>query len=409
MKPLLQVFSEVAPLKKVLLKRPGLESIHLTPQTMHRLLFDAVPFLEGMQSEHDIFADTLKNEGIEVVYLDDLLIETFKNQKVKEKFLQDFVKESKLKLGSPKQEIIQYLLSLSDADFVWKIAAGIPKTEVRKFSNADLYKMMGDRQPFYLDPLPSLYFTRDPASVIGNGLSVNRMYENARTRESLLFEYIANYHPDFQQCDIQKYYGPLGAHPLEGGDQLVLNEETVLVGVSERTKRKGVEQFAEALLTSANTFQKVVVMEIPEKRAYVHIDTVFTMIDYDKFVVYPELFNETKDMKVDVIERHEGDSTHCHKGVNLIKVLKESLKLDRISFLPCGKGDVIASPREQWNGATNVLTIAPGVVVAYDRNEHTNKVLKDNGLTVIEIPSSELARGRGGPRCMSKPLVREIK
>ena len=267
---------------------------------------------------------------------------------------------------------------------------------------------MIDDYPFYLDPMPNLYFTRDPAASIGDGLTINKMHWPARRRESLFMEYIIKYHPRFADAKLPVWYGRTNKFSLEGGDELVLSKDTLAIGISERSEVNAIEKLASRLLKNSD-FKRVMAIKIPAKRAFMHLDTVFTMIDYDKFSVHPAILANGGELDIYILEKSDQNSfgyTITHKR-NLKQTLAEVLNIEEIQLIQCGDGDIIASAREQWNDGSNTLAIAPGVVVTYDRNYVTNAALRQAGIKVIEVVGSELGRGRGGPRCMTMPLVRE--
>ncbi|SJZ49816.1 arginine deiminase [Pilibacter termitis] len=402
----IHVKSEIGKLKTVLLKRPGREVENLTPDTMERLLFDDIPFFENIQKEHDYFADTLRKEGVEVLYLEKLAAESLVNEEVKQSFLKQMIDESGLISDYQKQAVIEYLGSMNNDQMIEKIMAGIRKHEVEIPHQTCLDTL--DDYPFLTDPMPNLYFTRDPIASIGNGLTVNRMTFAARQRESLFIETIMNYHPRFADSGIQVWLDRYtGAH-IEGGDELVLSDTVLAVGISQRTSAHSIKLLAEKLFKNNSGYEKVLAIKIPNNRAMMHLDTVFTMVDYDKFTIHPAILDSDGKMDVYVIEKanNELGMTITLRN-NIEDVLKEVLNLSELVLIPTGRGDAIVAPREQWNDGSNTLAIAPGTVVTYDRNYVSNEVLREYGLRVLEVLSGELSRGRGGPRCMSQPLVRE--
>ena len=408
MKHPLHITSEIGELRTVLLHRPGREVENLTPEYLERLLFDDIPYLPAIQKEHDYFAQTLRNRGIEVVYLETLLAEALHNTELREQFIEDILEESKANVNSTFYHLKEYLLSLPNEQLVEKIMSGIRKSEIQEEKKMHLYEIMDDHYPFYLDPMPNLYFTRDPAAVIGNGISINRMSRGARRRESLFIDYIIRYHPRFASHKIPIWFERNYRFSIEGGDILVLNKNVLAVGVSERTTAQAIERLALNLFDKQKDIQKVVAVEIPKSRAFMHLDTVFTMVDREKFTVHPGILGPHGEMRIYILEPGEEKGTiKISERNNLIKTLKEVLELQEVVLIPCGGGDSIASAREQWNDGSNTLAIAPGVVATYDRNYVSNQQLRDYGVEVIEVPSSELSRGRGGPRCMSMPLIRE--
>jgi arginine deiminase len=404
----LHITSEIGELRTVLLHRPGTEVENLTPEYLEKLLFDDIPYLESIQKEHDYFAQTLRNRGIEVVYLKTLMTESLHNNEIREKFIDDILSESKANVTSAFYHLKEYLMSLPNDQLVEKVMSGIQKREIPEEKKTHLYEMMEDHYPFYLDPMPNLYFTRDPAAVIGNGISINRMSRGARRRESLFMDYIIRYHPRFASHKIPIWFDRNFRFSIEGGDILVLNKNVLAIGVSDRTTAQAIERLALNLFEGQKDIEKVVAVEIPKSRAFMHLDTVFTMVDYDKFTVHPSILGPNGEMPIYILERGEEKGTvKISERSNLIETLKEVLHLPEVILIPCGGGDLIASAREQWNDGSNTLAIAPGIVVTYDRNYVSNQQLRRHGIEVIEVPSSELSRGRGGPRCMSMPLVRE--
>jgi arginine deiminase len=404
----IHVTSEIGTLRSVLLKRPGKEVENLTPEYLQRLLFDDIPYLPIIQREHDYFAETLRNRGIEVLYLEKLVVETLSNPEIKKQFIDDILRESKANVNGAARVLKEYLLSFSTADMVDKVMSGILKREIEPEKKAHLYEFMEDHYPFYLDPMPNLYFTRDPAACIGNGLSINRMREPARRRESLFMQYIMKHHPRFAGHDIPVWLDRDFEFSIEGGDELILSDEVVAIGVSARTSARAIEKLALNLFKKQDSFKKVVAVEIPKCRAFMHLDTVFTMVDHDKFTIHPEIQGPQGNMNVYILEKGvDEERVNITHRTNLQETLKEVLHLDELVLIPCGGGDEIAASREQWNDGSNTLAIAPGVVVTYDRNYISNELLRQHGIEVLEITSSELSRCRGGPRCMSMPIVRE--
>ena len=409
MEPQIQVNSEIGRLKTVLLHRPGEELEALTPEYMSRMLFDDVPYLKVAQEEHDAFANVLRENGVEVLYLDQLAAEDLANEEVRDRFIVEMVRASKQEETFSTFAIVNYLQSLEPLAMVRKVMAGVKKSEVEDMepTNKQLHHFMVNDYPFYLDPMPNLYFTRDPAASIGNGLTINKMHWPARRRESLFMQYILKYHPRFANQNIPVWYNRNNRFSVEGGDELVLNKHTVAIGISERTEAEAIEPIASRLFHDYE-YTRVLAIKIPAKRAFMHLDTVFTMIDYDKFSVHPEIMTAGGELDIYVLDK---SNTHVGYEVthrrDLTNVLAESLGVSKVQLIQCGNGDPIAAAREQWNDGSNTLAIAPGVVITYDRNYVTNEALRKAGLKVIEVAGSELGRGRGGPRCMSMPLFRE--
>ncbi|ANP79659.1 arginine deiminase [Bacillus cereus] len=408
MKHPIHVTSEIGELQTVLLKRPGKEVENLTPDYLQQLLFDDIPYLPIIQKEHDYFAQTLRNRGVEVLYLEKLAAEALVDKKLREEFVDRILKEGQADVNVAHQTLKEYLLSFSNEELIQKIMGGVRKNEIETSKKTHLYELMEDHYPFYLDPMPNLYFTRDPAASVGDGLTINKMREPARRRESLFMEYIIKYHPRFAKHTVPIWLDRDYKFPIEGGDELILNEETIAIGVSARTSAKAIERLAKNLFSRQNKIKKVLAIEIPKCRAFMHLDTVFTMVDYDKFTIHPAIQGPKGNMNIYILEKGSDEETlKITHRTSLMEALKEILGLSELVLIPCGGGDVIASAREQWNDGSNTLAIAPGVVVTYDRNYVSNTLLREHGIEVIEVLSSELSRGRGGPRCMSMPIVRK--
>lgn len=400
---MIEIKSEIGKLKRVLLHRPNGELENLIPEYLIRLLFDDIPYLNIAQKEHDYFASVLKENGAEVIYLEDLLADILADREVTNRFIDEFLDESGINSKGLTESMKEFFLRMNPKDMVLKLMSGVRKDEI-EIKRRTLADIIEDEYPFYIDPMPNLYFTRDLAACIGRGLTINRMSTAARKRESLFIEYISKYHPVFNSGELNIWYNRSTPFSIEGGDELVLNEKTVAIGCSERTTPQAIEITARNLFKGSD-FEKVLVFEIPKSRAFMHLDTVFTMVDYDKFTIHPGV-----EGPLSIYEISRGDRGTLnieHKAMALSDILKEALGLPAVQLIKCGNGDRIASGREQWNDGSNTLAIAPGVVITYDRNYITNRALEDNGIKVITIPSSELSRGRGGPRCMSMPLLRE--
>ena len=404
----INVNSEIGKLKSVLLHRPGAEVENITPDTMHQLLFDDIPYLKIAQKEHDFFAQTLRDNGAETVYIEDLATEVFgASEGVKEEFLVRYLHEHGYRHGRTNDGLIEYLTSMSTKDMVDKIYAGVRKNELH-IPRTQLSDLAGSdaENYFYLNPLPNAYFTRDPQASIGKGMTINRMTFPARQPESMITEYVMKYHPRFKDTPIWRDRNHTTR--IEGGDQLVLNKNTVAIGVSERTSSKTIQNLAKELFRNPlSTFDTVLAVEIPHNHAMMHLDTVFTMINHDQFTVFPGIFDGSGNINAFILHPGKEDEVEIEHMTDLKEALKKVLKVSELDLIECGNGDPVIAPREQWNDGSNTLAIAPGEIVTYDRNYVTIELLKEHGIKVHEILSSELARGRGGARCMSQPLWRD--
>ena len=409
----INVKSEIGTLKKVLLHRPGNELLNLTPDTLSRLLFDDIPFLPEAQKEHDEFAHILKENGIEVVYLEDLMAEVLElGEDIENKFIRQFIFEAGIRTPKYKELVFDYLKSfVNKKELVLKTMEGIKIEEIprkKREVEKSLVDLVSDESEFLADPMPNLYFTRDPFASAGNGVILNKMYSVTRNRETIYAEYIFNYHPEYKG-KINKYYDRYLPYHIEGGDVLNLSNHVLAVGISQRTESGAIDELAKNMFRNPDCeIDTILAFNIPESRAFMHLDTVFTQIDYDKFTFHPGIMDT-----LEVFEITEGDIPDSDEDLNVKKVegsLEEILERylgRKVTLIPCAGGERISSEREQWNDGTNTLCIAPGVVVVYDRNNITNNILREHGIKVLEMSSAELSRGRGGPRCMSMPLVRE--
>ena len=402
------VRSEIKPLKKVLLHRPGRELLNLTPDRLPELLFDDIPFLKVAQQEHDAFAQILRNNGTEVVYLEALMAEVFKlHPEVIKPFIYQWLSEGNIKTRRWQDKLYDYLVSNFEGKaLVEKTMEGITLKEMGGASAYSLQDMIAPADDLIVDPMPNLYFTRDPFASVGTGVFLHRMRFPTRCRETIYADYIFRYHPDFEGL-VTRYYDRDFHANIEGGDVLNLTEDTLAIGISQRTSPDGIEAAARNLFADPNAkIRTVLAFDIPDCRAFMHLDTVFTQIDYDKYTIHPAILGP---LTVYEITPGTKDPTDLHIrriDSKLEDILSKYTRTEHVKLINCGGDDLIASAREQWNDGSNTLCIAPGKIVVYERNDVTNAILRDEGIQVLEMPSAELSRGRGGPRCMSMPLIR---
>ncbi len=403
------VRSEINPLKKVLLHRPGKELLNLTPDTLGELLFDDIPFLKVAQEEHDAFAQILRDNGTEVVYLEDLMTDVLSlNPKLVEPFLRQWLFEGNIKTRRWQDKCLEYLTAnFKGKALVEKTMEGITLKEMGDAARAySLQDLVAPPDDLVVHPMPNLYFTRDPFASVGTGVFLHKMYSVTRCRETIYADYIFKYHPDFEGLVTRYYDRDLHAN-IEGGDVLNLTEDTLAIGISQRTSPDAIEAAARNLFTDPEArIRTVLAFDIPKSRAFMHLDTVFTQIDVNKYTVHPAILGP---LTVYEITPGQDDPADLHiKRVDsdLKHILEQYTHVDDVQLIFCGGDDLIAAAREQWNDGSNTLCIAPGKIVVYQRNDVSNTILRDNGLTVLEMPSAELSRGRGGPRCMSMPLIR---
>lgn len=399
------VKSEIAPLTKVCLHRPGEELLNLTPDTLEELLFDDIPFLPVAQEEHDAFAKILHDEGVEVLYLEKLTAEALDTDPaLRDKFTEQWADEAGITDETTRAAVKEYLASNypDTLEFVKKTMAGITLAELKLDIASSLELMVADEADLVAAPMPNLYFTRDPFAMIGHGVSLNHMYSQTRNRETIYGQYIFEYHPIYKA--VPEFYDRDAQYHIEGGDILNINDHTLAIGISQRTQPAAIDTIARNIFDNPeSTIDTIVAFNIPVSRAFMHLDTVFTQIDYDKFTIHPAIMGPLQVFEI-TPDGHGGLSLRERDG-KLEEILADYVGMP-VQLIPCGGGDKIAAAREQWNDGSNTLCLRPGTVVVYQRNNITNDVLYKNGIEVLEMPSAELSRGRGGPRCMSMPFFR---
>ncbi|MBF8970298.1 MULTISPECIES: arginine deiminase [unclassified Streptococcus] len=403
----IKVFSEIGRLKKVMLHRPGKELENLMPDYLERMLFDDIPFLEEAQREHDAFAQKLRDEGVEVLYLEQLAAESLVNEEVRQAFIDEYIEEANIRGRATKKAVKALLDAIEDPkELIDKTMAGVQKAELPELSAEErgLTDLVESDYPFAVDPMPNLYFTRDPFATMGHGVSLNHMYAETRNRETLYGKYIFQHHPVYGGNKVPMVYSRDETTRIEGGDELVLSKDVLAVGISQRTDAASIEKLLVNIFEKNLGFKKVLAFEFANNRKFMHLDTVFTMVDYDKFTIHPEIEG---DLKVYAVTYEDGQLHIEQEFGELDKVLADALGLESVDLIRCGGDSLVAAGREQWNDGSNTLTVAPGVVVVYKRNTITNAILESKGLRLIKIGGSELVRGRGGPRCMSMPFERE--
>jgi arginine deiminase len=412
------VHSEVGKLRKVIVHRPELSLMRLTPANHDELLFDDVLWVERAQWEHDQFVERMHERGVEVFYVQNLLAETLIASEAARRLIIEQIATEYTVGWSLVDEIRQFLWDLAP-DFLARhliggLTAGETDLDWGKFGRISLHAAaLEDLNFFLLPPLPNTLFTRDSSCWIYEGVSVNPMYWPARRREALNLLAIYRYHPMFQEAGFDFWYPKVvdggfnlanyGQASLEGGDVLPIGNRTVLIGMSERTQGGMIEQIAEALFTRGSA-ERVIACVMSRDRAHMHLDTVFTMLDRDKVTIYPKVVNQIRAISLRPGKKAGDFRVSVEK--DLLTAVADALQVKKLAVVDTG-GDQYQMEREQWDDANNTIALEPGVVISYERNTYTIAKMRAAGVEVIPIPGFELGKGRGGGHCMTCPMLRD--
>src|SRR3954469_17091001 len=390
--------SEVGALRVVILHRPGAELQRLTPRNNDTLLFDGLPWVARAQQEHDAFADLLRSRGVEVLLLGELLTEALASGAARMHGIAAAVDSRRL--GLPlAQELSAYLRSLEAAPLAHVLMAGMTFNELPfGESELSLVRRMHHGGGLGTEPLPNLLFTRDSSFWIGPRVAITSLALPARVRETSLTDLIYAHHPRF--LGVRRAYESRSA-PVEGGDVLLLAPGVVAVGVGERTTPAGAEALARSLFDD-DLAHTVLAVPIAQERAQMHLDTVCTMVDVDAVVMYPNIVDSLSAFTI----RSKSNGVTIERAAPFVDAAADAMGIAKLRVIDTGL-DPVTAEREQWDDGNNTLALAPGVVVAYERNAETNARLEDSGIEVLRIAGSKLGSGRGGPRCMSCPITRD--
>jgi len=387
--------SEVGRLRTVMLHRPGPELARLTPRNSDSLLFDAIPWLGRAQDEHDAFADVLRDHGVEVLYLLDLLAETLVDPDDRARIIAETTAD--LRLGDTVREHLTSLLGdLDPQALALAVTTGVRNDEVGPFRS--IVTSLLHHEDFLIDPLPNLLFTRDSSVWLPGHVAVTSLAMPARARETQLTDLLYARHPRF--AGVPRMHGAHLEH-LEGGDVLLLAPGVIAVGVGERTTPAGFERFA-GQAVAAGLAHTLLAVPIAQERATMHLDTIVTLVDVDTVVVYPNLADT---LRAHVVTSAGGELV-VGPACPFFEAAAEAMGIDELRRIATGL-DPVTAEREQWDDGNNTLAIGPRLAVAYERNEQTNARLEEHGIEVVAISGYELGSGRGGPRCMSCPIDRD--
>lgn len=406
MSDFVNVKSEIGKLRRVMLHRPGVELENLMPDYLERMLAEDLPDVKRSGEEHDVFADILRKNDVDIVYIEDMFTELIKDDEIRSNFISDFV-ELGVKGITLKKAVSEFLNNVPYDKLFDTVARGISRNDLENLSIKPIQYYVKEDYPFLVDPVPNIYFTRDISFCIGTGIAISAMSMPARMRETLFMRYIHAHSDYFGKGKVDLLYDYSCGCGIEGGDVLSLSDKCVAIGCGERTNSAAIERLALTLFDRG--YEKVLLFKNPSSRTYMHLDVLMTHVDYDKFLAHPCIAHKWFDI-YELTPASKGELNVSCTTDSTEHVLERALNLDKVSFIEIAGGDPIQYRREHWNMGANSLAMAPGSIITYNRNNITNELLDKAGVKVSPIPGGELSRGRGGPRCMSMPMIRdEIK
>lgn len=390
---LVEQFSEIGQLQTVLLHRPDIEVAQIMPDFFDEMLLDDMPHVPLAQADHDTFAETMRKNGVTVLYLSELFCDAIADEAVRHAYIEDYIAASHIKGETVKEAVKEYLWPLGPEALFRAVSRGIVRQDLAFFKPVPIPLQVSDPYPFVVDPMPNMYFTRDVAISIGSGLLISTMSMHSRERETLFIRYIHDHHPLFRAADVPLWSDAALGYGIEGGDVLILSDKVLAIGCGERTSIAAVECLANRVF--AHGYERILVFNNPRSRTFMHLDVLCTMVDRDTFLTHPCIYEK----QFDVYEL-TGSPNRLHISLTtdpVNKIFARALGESSVRFIEMGGGDPIIAAREHWNMGSNSLTLSPGHIITYDRNDVTNSLLVKAGIQVETIPGRRALPRPGRP------------